>query len=164
MRKRKKYSYMADLEDVERRLVCLERELKRLSFSGAPKLSSYDRTYNDYDNIKGSGAHPEALDAALAVLEIKDSMQEAQEERERLMAYIKQLEDFAIKWPDNKRAVFYLREYAGFRLPEIAEKLCLSYDYVRVISAKVKSLEDLRPKMKDDAEFLISLGIEISKG
>lgn len=162
---KKQFTYLYEIKQSQRRLESLTRELEKLAMDGAPSTPTFQTSYRDADAIKGSRKRHDVNDLACRIMALKAEIKEEQAYKEEVEVYLQNIEDFAIKTSNRRKAVYYLRDYAGYPLTVIADKLCLSYQRVKEISAEVKTLEDAEHrKLMSPEEYMEKFGIEIPKG
>lgn len=134
---RKPETYMAELELERRRVENWQDELSRLIQHGGPGEIRAESSYLDADCIHGSGNRMDAITISQEIVRITNEINEIQGKIDRIAEHLKRSRELVPLLNDNKKKVWYLRDYCGLNLVEIADEIHLSYQRVKEISAQL---------------------------
>lgn len=124
---------LTDRDYIEKKRKRLMRKKANLLKHAGPSGEKSDVSYDDMP--KGTAQQHEAETICMELLHINSELAELDEQLQDLddtIVFIHQIADS--DWPIKKK-VIALRNDVGMKLVDIADLLCVSYEYVRHISS-----------------------------
>lgn len=130
--------YKQQIDTINERLDNLEKQRERLVQNSGPSEMVCERSYTDWDNIHMTGGRMSAETLVLRYLATNREIEKLVNEKNQLERNISKVLNVVPNLKHTRTKVWYLRDFCGMGLPEIAEELGLTYDYVREISANLE--------------------------
>ncbi len=129
-------TYIIRRELVKRRIHFLEDLKARLIKKSSPSGYKGNISYLDCDAIHGNG-RTESETILLEILSVETEIAELKEYDKILEGHINHALAIVQQLSNSKEMVWYLRDYCGLNLVEIADEIHLSYDRVKHISQEL---------------------------
>lgn len=129
-------TYIIQRELVKRRIHFLEDLKARLIKKSSPSGYKGNISYLDCDAIHGNG-RTESETILLEILSVETEIAELKEYDKILEGHINHALAIVQQLSNSKEMVWYLRDYCGLNLVEIADEIHLSYDRVKHISQEL---------------------------
>lgn len=129
-------TYIIQRELVKRRIHFLEDLKARLIKKSSPSGYKGNISYLDCDAIHGNG-RTESETILLEILSVETEIAELKEYDKILEGHINHALAIVPQISNSKEMVWYLRDYCGLNLVEIADEIHLSYQRVKEISAQL---------------------------
>jgi acetate kinase len=124
---------LTDRDYLEKKKQRLMKKKSNLLKHAGPSGEKSDVSYDDMP--RGTAQQHEAAAVCMELMRINSELAEVDEQLQDLddtIVFVQQIADS--DWPIRKK-VLALRDDVGMRLVDIADLLCVSYEYVRHISS-----------------------------